>query len=140
MSHINDQAYFKKAVERIKSFGFRVFVHENKPGELPYCYGYFSDGKNIGYFQLGWFFGVRWSTVNGPGSHNVGTGFSCEDDGVEVSQLTPERLREAFQSVPYWYRLGRNERVCKWKDLDAFLEDQRMRAEKGWYHSNLVEV
>ena len=136
MSHINDKDYFDSAVAKIKSFGFRVFVKENKPGDYPSYWGYFSDGKNVGYFQLGWFFGVRWSTVNAPGSHGVGTGFSCEDDGVEVSSLTPERLREAFQAVPYWYRLGKNEKVVKFRDLDQFLEHHRTR--DNWY--NLIEV
>lgn len=137
---MDKQAYFDAACERIKSFGFRVFAHENKPGDFKYYYGYFSDGKNIGYFQLGDFFGVRWSTVNGPGSHGCGSGFSCEDEGVGIDDLTVERLREAFQGVPYWYRLGKGERVCKWQDLDTFLRDQQTRKEKGWFTSNLVEV
>ena len=137
---MSKKEYFDAASQHIKNLGFRVFVHENKPGEFPYYYGYFSDGKNIGYFQLGDFFGVRWSTVNGPGSHGCGSGFSCEDEGVEYDKVTRPMLEQAFVSVPSWYRLGKDEKVCKWKGLDQFLEDQRKRAGRGQFHSNLVEV
>ena len=130
-NHHYDKAYFDATAEKIKSLGFRVFVKENRPGVPSSLWGFFSDGKNIGYFQLGYFFGVRWSTVNAPGSRGVGTGFSCEDEGVEYWDLTRERLREAFQAVPHWYRLGRNEKVVKFRDLDEFLEHQRTR--ETWY-------
>ena len=135
-SHHNDKEYFDAAARRIKELGFRVFVREHKPGENGSYWGYFSDGKSVGYFQLGWYFGICWSTVNAPGSKGVGTGFSCEDEGVEYTDLTAERLREAFQAVPYWYRLGKDDKVVKFRDLDEFLEHQRKR--ESWY--TLVEI
>ena len=134
------QEYFDAASQHIKSLGFRVFVHDNKAGDFPYYYGYFSDGKNIGYFQLGDFFGVRWSTVNGPGSRGCGCGFSCEDEGVEYDRLTREMLEQAFVSIPSWYRPGKNEKVVKYLDLDHFLDLERDHAEHGRWHRNLVEV
>ena len=131
-SHHYDKEYFDAAARRIKELGFRVFVKDVKPGDsLGSYWGYFSDGKNVGYFQLGDFWGIRWSTINAPGSRNVGTGFSCEDEGVEIKDLTIDRLKEAFQAVPYWYRLGKNEKVVKFRDLDEFLEHQRTR--ENWF-------
>lgn len=137
---MSKKEYFEASSQHIKNLGFRVFVHENKPGEFPYYYGYFSDGTNIGYFQLGDFFGVRWSTVNGPGSRGCGSGFSCEDEGVDYEKVTRKMLEQAFVSIPYWYRPEKTDRVVKWKDLDTFLADQRERAEKGWFTSGLVEI
>jgi len=137
---MSKKEYFDAASQHIKNLGFRVFVHENKPGEDPYYYGYFSDGKNIGYFQLGYFFGVRWSTVNGPGSHGCGSGFSCEDEGVEYGRITRQMLEKAFVSIPSWYRPGRDEWVVKWRDLQHFLDTEKEHAEKGWFHAHLVEV
>jgi len=132
---MSKKEYFDAASQHIKNLGFRVFVHENKPGEFPYYYGYFSDGKNVGYFQLGDFFGVRWSTVNGPGSHGCGTGFSCEDQGVEYYKLTRPMLEQAFVSFPSWYRPEKNDKVVKYRDLDHFLS-----CRKETYWSNLVEI
>lgn len=76
-----------EAANKIKSLGFRVWIPTDSL-EKGYYYGYYSDGKNIAYFQLGYFFGVCWCTINAPGSHGVGTGFSCEDEGVPVNELT----------------------------------------------------
>lgn len=115
--------YFAIAAKEIKSLGFRVFVNVNKPGELPYYYGYFSDGANVGSFQLGDFGGVRWSSVNKYGSFC--SGFSCVDDGVPVESLTAEKLRTAFCVVPSWYRMREIDRqrggVKKFANLDEFL-------------------
>lgn len=115
--------FFAIAAREIKSFGFRVFVNINEPGKLPYYFGYFSDGQNIGYFQLGDFGGVRWSTVNKNGSFC--SGFSCVDDGVQIQDMTADRLREAFQAVPRWYRMRKDDirrgGVKKYASLDEFL-------------------
>lgn len=123
-----------EAAEKIKSLGFRVWVADSyKNG---FYYGYYSDGKNVASFSLGWFFGVRWSTVNAPGSKGVGTGFSCEDDGVPVNELTVERLREGFYAVPPWYVMGKDEKVVKFKDLDEFLKYENEKVT----HHKLEEI
>ena len=72
---MDKKTYFEIAAREIKNLGFRVFVHINKNGQFPYYFGFFSDGKNVGYFQLGDFGGVRWSTVNAPGSFCSGFQF-----------------------------------------------------------------
>jgi len=117
--------YFELAAREIKNLGFRVFVNINKPGEYSYFYGYFSDGKNIGYFQLHEFGGICWNTVNKPGSFC--SGFSCNDDGVLIQNITAERLREAFVTVPNWYRLSNYEisrgGVKKYANLEEFLNN-----------------
>lgn len=123
--------YFENAAKAIKNLGFRVFVHDNEKSRLPYFYGYFSDGVNIGYFQLGDFGGVRWSTVNAPGSFC--TGFSCEDNGVNYEDLTAETLRGAFVRVPRWYRMtetdNRRGGVKKFASLEDFLNCKRFSNE-----------
>lgn len=120
---MNKSEYFAIAAKEIKDLGFRVFVNVNEPGKTPYYYGYFSDGANIGYFQLGDFGGVRWSSVNKYGSFC--SGFSCVDDGVPVECLTAEKLRTAFVVVPSWYRMRKIDLqrggVKKFADLDEFL-------------------
>ena len=41
------------AAEKIKSYGYRVFlVEDDRFGSY---YGYFSDGNNVGYFQVDWY-------------------------------------------------------------------------------------
>lgn len=119
-----------EAADKIKSLGFRVWIPTDSVNRGFY-YGYYSDGKSVAGFSLGYFFGVRWSTINAPGSHGVGTGFSCEDEGVPVAELTAERLREGFLSIPPWYRMQKNDKVVKFKDLDEWLAFQ---AKQTWHH------
>lgn len=114
---------FYEAAKKIKSLGFRVWISPDSI-EKGYYYGYYSDGKNIAYFQLGESDGVRWCTVNAPGSHGVGSGFSCEDEGVLVDKLTVELLNKGFLVVPPWYKMREDDKVVKYKDLDEWLAFQ----------------
>ena len=117
--------YLDNVCERIKSMGFRVFVKKDS------TYGYFSDGKGVGYFQLEWggFAGVSVSTVNAKGSGCTGYGVEAE---IGFSDLTEELLREAFQKYPNWVRSS-DMKVCnKYKGLDDFLQNY-------WDKDNLIE-
>ena len=128
---MDKKTYFAEVAGAIKAHGFRVFVKENKPGEMPYYYGYFSDGVNVGYFQLGDFWGVTYSTVNAPGSFC--TGFGVLEEPATIEELTPANLRRAFVTVPAWYRSGARKRVYKYKDLADFLG-------RYWDRARLVEI
>ena len=126
------KTYFNEVANAIKRAGFRVFVKANRPGDLPYYYGYYSDGVNVGYFQLGDFGqGVKYNTVNAPGSFC--TGFAVLDNPVNIEDLTPANLRRAFVTVPGWYRLGERQRVYKYRDLADFLA-------RYWDRARLVEI
>ena len=85
----------------IRRMGYRVFVINDN--EL--TYGFFSDGKNIGYFQqneLG--DGVQLATVNKtPGSY--GANYLLETGGKAnpVNKLTKEYLEKAFRMYPEYF-------------------------------------
>lgn len=117
------QEYFQIAAREIKSLGFRVFVHKNTRTNDNYLFGYYSDGANIGYFQLADFGGVSLSSVNKPGSFC--SGFGITESGVFVEDLTTEKLRAAFVAVPRWYRMtaydARRGGVKKYANLEDFL-------------------
>lgn len=127
---------FELIANKIKSFGFRVFVH-NTAGDSLY-YGFYSDGQNVGYFDAsGYFFTARITTVNAPGSFC--SGFApdgIDDDGTNPEKLTPEILRAAFVVFPSWVnRFDRKKKVYKYRDLADFLA-------RSWSGKNghLVEI
>ena len=129
------KANFLAAAAKIKSLGFRVVINDYTRDKYgAFYYGYYSDGQNVGYFQNGDFYGVRWSTVNAPGSVGVGSGFSCEDYGADIENLTREQLLTGFAVVPSWYRLRKGEKVVKYRNFDEFLE---ARKKSPW--SDLIE-
>lgn len=105
----------------IKRMGYRVFVI----GDNELTYGFFSDGKNVGYFQqneLGE--GVQLATVNKtPGS--IGTGYLLETGGkaIPVNELTKEYMEKAFHDYPdYFSREDKEFMHCiKYISLDNFL-------------------
>ena len=116
------QEYFQLAAREIKNLGFRVFVNKETREDY-YLFGYYSDGVNIGYFQLADFGGVSLTSVNKPGSFC--SGFGITESGVFVEDLTTEKLRAAFVVVPRWYRMTANDArrggVKKYANLEDFL-------------------
>lgn len=108
-------------VKTIRDLGFRVFL----PQEQDCSFGFFTKGKNIGYFQAAeGRSGVQFATVNKvPGS--AGMGFLLEPDGGEVSLkgLTKEYLSKAFAMYPDYFNEEDKEMmpVIKHADLEDFL-------------------
>ena len=118
--------YLKEAAAKIKEFGFRVFV-VMRDG---FYYGFFSDGKNIGYFEAGPFVGVSLGTYNANGSDCSGYQVASE---LAIAELTEENLRECFSVYPSWVRPLDMKKVVKYKDLDDFLKNY-------WSAKELVEL
>ncbi|WP_333615711.1 hypothetical protein [Bacteroides pyogenes] len=87
-------AAFMQHAEKLKSFGFRVFVSTSK--NFP-NYGKFCDKRGIlGYFQLSEFlFGVDFSTLH-HGSKQLGYGLSCCRNGKELRDLYDFTLEDAL--------------------------------------------
>lgn len=115
--------YLKQICEAIKSYGMRVFVRKDS------TYGYFSDGKGVGYFQLEYngSAGFSISTVNANGG-----GYRVVSN-ASIDEVTEEKLKEAFQVYPNWVHSDIDRvPVIKYKDLDDFLR-------KYWDKDRLVE-
>lgn len=100
----------KQHIEKIKSFGFRVF--QRKGGDN---HAFFSDGKNIGYIENAGR-GLKCSTVHIP-NRTTGTGY-----GIEISEISKSELEKAFCIVPHWASPGDIPSVVKYSSLEAFLK------------------
>lgn len=126
---MNTQEYFKEVCDKIKSYGFRVFVKKDK------TYGYFSDGKGVGYFQLEWdgYDGVSLTTVNAKGSGCSGFSVKGESGGYALDELTDGLLRKAFVTYPDWVSGWHVTKSVKYRDLEHFLSEY-------WDRENLIEL
>lgn len=117
----NRRQGFLDVAKRIKNFDFRVFVSASSDETL----GYFSDTKNIGYFQLSETdSSVQIATCNKtPGS--AGTAFFLEpsNEGVPLTKLNKDYLEKAFQMYPVYFTKEDRDimPVIKFFDLDDFL-------------------
>lgn len=82
------------AAEKIKSYGYRVFVFtDDKDGT---CYGYFSDGTYVGYFQSDW--NAYSVSMYGAPSVEVIDGFKHQE-----TTITKEICERATSgNVPNW--------------------------------------
>lgn len=119
--------YFKKACDKVKSMGYRVFV-STRPGNN---YGFISDGKGVGYFQLTWD-GIGFTTYNKPGSDLSGYSVNAERKSYSVDEIDEGIVETSFGKYPAW--VGRLEwkRVEKYRDVDEFLQNY-------WDRKNLKE-
>lgn len=97
-------------IDQIKATGFRVYMRNAKD-----IYCYFTDGKNIGYFQIERIGSFSISTVHIPNTTS-GTGYQIER--YAYGAITKDRLRAAFITCPSW--AGRDSSVRKWNDFEAF--------------------
>lgn len=112
------KSYFELACRRIKSMGYRVFVSTR----IGNNYGFVSDGKGVGYFQLTWD-GIAFSTYNKPGSSCSGYSVNAEGKSYLVEEIDERVVETTFGKYPVW--VGRLDwvRVEKYKDLDEFLQN-----------------
>lgn len=136
MNHRVD--YFNAVARHIKEQGFRVLVHKDD-GTDHHTYGYFSDGRNIGYFETAFGGVVHLSTYNAPGSQCGGYSIYVPDgNGREtrdlcISDLSKETLSWAFALYPAWVKPFDMKKVVKYKDLEDFLSSY-------WNRENFVEL
>ena len=110
---------FHEAAERIKELGFRVFLSEDN------TFGYYSDGKNIGYFQENEFVkGVNICTVNKtPGSSGMHYCLEPNFRPVGIGELTADYLAKGFQLYPDYFddEFKKEMNVIKFSGLEEFL-------------------
>lgn len=121
MTHID---YFLSAVEKIKSLGYKCFQPK---GDKTYTFCKITDGKNIGYMQVGEYgdcinfgtvskYGSQYRIIN-PNENNkyFQYEFSIEDITKEVIELT-------FNEYPNWHSTNHN-KVTKWDSWEDFVKN-----------------
>lgn len=110
---MNREELAKVLVGKLKDFGYRVFGNGT--------YGYFTDEKNIGYFEVTYFGYINLSSVHKP-NRVTGSGFSAVSE-VTITDINKSMCEECFALVPNAYNNPTDEEirsVVKWKDWDTF--------------------
>lgn len=126
-------AYARKAA----SYGIDVYLNRNISGEP---YAVLTDGTRIGKMHSAGFGidGVCLTTVHKP-CIEYGTGFSCQkgDGFLTLDELTEEKVREAFATVPRAFGHADTAKIRKWRDFAewkekagtaSFYEDEPVKA------------
>lgn len=125
-----EKTIFRAAADRIKGLGYRVF----SPKDNSSTYGFFSDGKRIGYFDTSTITGIHLGTCNAPGSSPRGISVKGSAfEGFPLESLTKEVCEEAFRDYPSWYRRKKSDKIIKYASLQDFLE-------RYWNKDNLIEL
>ena len=107
-------AYFKEAIEKVKSLGYKVYgINDND-----WNYAFITDGKNIGYMEVG-LSGIELGTVH-IGDRVWGSGFRS-DDGLDPCDITEEVVRRCFlfNGGKDW---GCNPPISKYRDWEHYVE------------------
>lgn len=106
---------FERAVALIKRYGYRIYGFKENG------YAFFTDGKNIGYFQTNVFGHLSFSTVHRP-NRIAGTGYKVATEITSVDEITEDLCKMCFVSTPEGFTPVP---VNKWENWDDF-------AGKGW--------
>ena len=115
---MESQNFFMETAEKIKSFGFEVWIFSDGT----YNYGYATDGKHVGYFQQDVFPGqIVFSTCHKP-NKNWGTGFSCQDPYNGVFEITKQDVLDSFK-VPFAWN-GKVVHVKPYSNFSEFMADK----------------
>jgi len=110
----------EQLVQRVKALGFHVYMRS--PGAT---FMVFVEGDNLGYLQINRLAGgVDISTVHVPNT-STGTGFQVHR-GLSESDLTADKLRDAFVVMPHWGS-ARNS-VRKYKGIEDYRRGDSFRA------------
>lgn len=113
---------FSKAVELIKSYGFKVYIYKDKE------YGYFTDGKNIGYLQYSKFEGFTFDSVHQP-CRAAGTGYRIASGIHSVEDITKKLCERCFVTIPKGFIPTE---IKNWKNWEHFVS-------KHWNKALLIE-
>lgn len=108
-------AYFKEAIEKVKSLGYKVYGYN----DMEWNYAFITDGKNIGYMQIALFGLIDFGTVH-IGDRTWGSGLAA-DKGVEPSSITEEVIKRCF-SFAGGHNWECNPPVRKYRDWEHFVE------------------
>ena len=107
-------AYFKEAIEKVKSLGYKVYGYN----DMDWNYAFITDGKNIGYMHVG-LSGIELGTVHIGGS-GWGSGFRS-DDGLNPCDITEEVIRRSF-SFNGGKDWGCIPEISKYRDWEHYVE------------------
>ncbi len=110
-----------RSASALKGLGFRVFLASDQESS----WGYFSDGKRIGYFQqCEWGDGVELATVNKiPGSSSQHLLLETEGQFTPLGQLTRAAAEDAFRDYPRYFDEEDRQMmpVIKYNNVEEFL-------------------
>lgn len=124
---MKNRELFLQQAKQIKDFGFTVFIAKNEAS----CYGFVTDGVNIGYFQQDENpERIRFSTVHKP-CRNWGAGFSVNDPWNGLLNVTKEDILESFKTPAFFN--GKRVSVAKFASFDEFMKD-------SWHSRSLIEL
>ena len=109
----------------IKGKGFRVFV----PEDPQKTFGFFSDGKHVGYFQISEHVPEISLATCGKNPGSTGHGLLIENNGgsVPLEKLTKEYLQKAFLLHPEYLSEKDQKRMPNnpFSSLEEFLKNNR---------------
>lgn len=108
----------------VENLGYRVFICVDSS----YNYAYIVNEKDeIGYMQLGDFFGgVTFSTSHKP-CKECGTGFGLNGSFDSVFEITKKEVEECFIMAPDWATRSQLSAVRKWTFTERMEKDQHFR-------------
>lgn len=120
MSYHNREDFLQYARE-IKDLGYKVYICTDPM----YNYGYIVNDKDeVGYFQLGEFWGVSFSTKHKPNTE-FGCGFGLDDwDKPQVSPLSRKIVDRVFIHHPSWARPSNKIHTIKKWSATEFLNNK----------------
>lgn len=118
---------FLEFVQKLRGFGFKVYVNRVANPWSDSNYAVFTDGKHIGaVYPAPVGDKVQLSTKHRP-CQRFGSSFSVigdQWDGFSLDELTREAAQLAFHVFPAWYTPDAKDiqEVRKWKDFDDWKE------------------
>lgn len=111
-------AILKAAAQKIKSFGFKVYICANK--NSGFAWGTYSDGKTVGGFDVDAFGFVSVKTRHRPAT-DIGTGFRVERE-LLVDEITKSICLEGLSLCPRWW-IGPMKNIVKYTPEEFFKEE-----------------
>lgn len=111
-------AILKAAAQKIKSFGYKVYICTGKYTDL--IWGVYADGKTVGGFNVDDFGFVSVKTCHRPAT-DIGTGF-CVKDELLVDEITKSICLEGLSLCPRWWT-GSVKNIVKYTPEEFFKED-----------------
>ena len=117
----NERKEFLPYLEKVKSFGYRVFVRKY----IEFNYAYIVDGHGImSYIEKDRFGGVNIGTKHKP-CRSCGTGFNI-GRMVSLKELTPDLVNRSFCLIPQGYSSARYAKYVE----KVLLEDKILKEPK----------
>ena len=114
----------QQTADMIKAEGMQVYYSEWSSSKAKPTYFHFTDGKNLGYCQQGYFGGVRFSTVHKP-CRECGTGYGLDDDPGTYNP-TIQDAKRAFILAPNWANSSDIKAIKKYANWEEYTKRNSM--------------